>query len=1308
MSFCVPCSRWIPLIAFAAVIASAPDTRANPRVVDDFEGVSDWTGLTAEAATVEQGAGAGRWADVVSQTSVRKQYSPAADFSGFGYFGFWLYSTVANGQGLQLIFDSDDAATTGADYYSTEIVVDWTGWRWIWLPKQALHASRSPLGWQEIQSVRLTADGWGHTPLADTNLVLDLMAFANLAVSGVTREQAYSGADFTYTYTIELSEPYGSALGVDVTCDVPGALSEAVAPAHVDLPASGVDSVVVTVTIPASVIATGAYLTHEVGFTVTQAGIVRELWRELVANPAADQSPPRMLLTPADFSRIGSWAGAHAWAADRRDRIIGRADGWPDSFLSKYGLGSVELPPEGGQWSMHYVCPTHGVNLVYTPPMTHRCPVDNEEFTGWPYDQVIYARQHNDLASAAKDAGLAYALTGGESYAETARQILLDYAVRYESYPIHNTHGDVSTSGARVLAQTLDESGWLIKMAWAYDLIGTSGVLSSADRSQIEQGLLRACAAVIRRNDAGLSNWQAWHNAAIAAAGRAIGDPRLVAHALSGPSGFERHMAESVLDDGFWYEGSWGYHFYTLTPMTYLAEMGARGGFDLFSNPRLRSMYTAPVLFAPANLVLPAFNDSGTVDLRGSAGWRLDAAYAAYADDRLALPLLGESRDEESLFWGAESLPSDVPAVTESLVFDASGYAVARGGSGGDPWYLALDYGPHGGWHGHYDKLGFVFFARGRMLGIDPGSHSYALPLHDSWDRSTIAHNTVTVDQAFQLEATGALERFLATPGCVWVRASAGAAYEQASLDRDLVMVDGYLLDHVEARATDGATHQYDWLYHNPGALTHDLDATPFSGFPGDGGYQHLSDNRAETTADDGRFVFSFAADAAYPGGFWPSEAGVAAESTYSDAQAHGGSWSNRLGYDFSGAPGAYVLFRTRSMGDYAEEAPTHIAVWVYGDGSGNSTRLRIVDATGESHVSAPTTLDFTGWQEVSLDVDDSWSHWSGNDDGVIDLPLSNLVFQLDHEEPGGAASGAVYLDDWRLTLPTAGQVTVEDYERLVAKELLWVDGRADTTFVVGNGIGPDLSVPVPYVMVRRSAANATFDALHVPHGEEGPQVTDFSVLESDAPAADRASGYRVGGTSPASGGAYVDVLMLVGSGAGSTERSFGAHSMDGVFGYVRLRADDTLAALVLGEGAEVSDASRALFTAPSALAKVAFRLAPGSVEILAADGELEDSRLLAPDTETVTYRGDDVPFTQDGDYILFGAIPAGPDAGPTPDAGSTADAGPGGDAGASYEDLSGCGCGARDAREVALPIALALAFLLAASLRSGRRRRRG
>ncbi len=1263
--------------ALVIVLLLSPRILADTLVIDDFEDVSDWVGLTLETNLVQEGNGAGRWSNTVDTTSIHRSFDPPLDLSGKNHIGFWLYSASANGAGLQLVLMSDSDATSGPDYYSKEIVVDWQGWRWFWLSKDDLAPARSPLGWDQIQDIRLSASGWGHEPKADTDLVLDQLVAANGLVQGLVRRQHWSGGDFVYDYEISLEEPDGIPLGVDVSLDAPGDLEVHVSPAHLDLAAHGTALVHVQVTVSAGIQAqVGPYHLWQVEFLVRGGAGARESWFESLACPSAQADAPRTFLTAEDFDRIADWAQIHPWAAAIRDAIIARADSWPEAFESRYGMAHWTLPPEGGQWTAYYVCPVHGVALQYEPPMTHRCPVDGATYSGWPYDQVIYSREHSELARTARDLAMAWQFTGNATYAQQAVDILTAYADRYLSYPIHDKEGGRSEGGARVLAQTLDESGWLISMAWAYDMVQDSGLLDDARRDHIEQGLLRAAAAVIARHDAGRSNWQAWHNAGIAAAGRAMEDPRLVAWAVDGAHGFFYHMDQSVTSDGFWYEGSWGYHFYTLSAMTDLAELGKRAGLDLFSDPKLRAMYRSPIQFAPPDLVLPAFNDSHSLDLRASGRDRMQVAYAEYGDQDFLLALVGTSRPESSLFWGAEDVPSEPPApVSRSLVFAESGYAILRGGTASDPWWAALDFGPHGGWHGHYDKLNFVLYARGKMLGLDPGSHSYALPLHDTWDRSTVAHDTVVVDESVQNAATGELERFVVLPGLVWVRANGGgAAAPAAALARDLVMADGYVIDRFTMDATDGQDHQADWFWHAQGSLrTNDLALQPFSDLPGDSGYQHLQQAMAAGSDQDVRFLFSWDADSDYPGTIWSSDSHVQASQGYDGSEVHSGSGALRLDYDFSGsASGAYVLFGTRSMAAFSSEVPTRIALWVFGDGSGNSIVLRILDGSGESHVSPSRVLDFTGWHEISFDVDDSWAHWSGNDDGVIDLPLTRLMFQLKHEDTGRVA-GTLRLDDWRLTFPNAGEVTAEDYERLAARTRIWVAGQPGSLYVTAQGIGPDLRVPVDCFFVRRSGRDVSFDVLHEPHGSEGPKVTDFATLPiENRDAADAAAGYRVETAD------WVDHLLFVGRGDGGEPRHFGEErfASDGILAWVRTNAPDdgTVARLALAEGRQVSLDSLVLFSAPSPLHRVAFAITNTRVTVDGLDGELTDARLLAPGTQEVTYQDLPVEFRMDGDYVVFGRLVGSPDGGL--DGGPLSDGGVSSDATASRSRTeSGCGC---------------------------------
>ena len=74
-----------------------------------------------------------------------------------------------------------------------------------------------------------------------------------------------------------------------------------------------------------------------------------------------------------------------------------------------------------------------------------------------------------------------------------------------------------------------------------------------------------------------------------------------------------------------------------------------------------------------------------------------------------------------------------------------------------DDFYLIMDYGPHGGFHGHYDK-GAITLYKNSTLVKDYGSASYGLPLHEQYLKRTLSHSTVLVDGNSQLETEGTLK----------------------------------------------------------------------------------------------------------------------------------------------------------------------------------------------------------------------------------------------------------------------------------------------------------------------------------------------------------------------------------------------------------------------------------------------------------------------------------------------------------------------------------------------------------------------
>ena len=99
------------------------------------------------------------------------------------------------------------------------------------------------------------------------------------------------------------------------------------------------------------------------------------------------------------------------------------------------------------------------------------------------------------------------------------------------------------------------------------------------------------------------------------------------------------------------------------------------------------------------------------------------------------------------------------PAYTSVLLPD-TGFAVMRDGWDERDNYLLLDYGRHGGAHGHFDKLNIIMYAQGQPWVLDAGSsphYSVYTEEHEGWHRQTIAHNTVLIDEQSQRPVDGEL-----------------------------------------------------------------------------------------------------------------------------------------------------------------------------------------------------------------------------------------------------------------------------------------------------------------------------------------------------------------------------------------------------------------------------------------------------------------------------------------------------------------------------------------------------------------------
>ena len=377
-------------------------------------------------------------------------------------------------------------------------------------------------------------------------------------------------------------------------------------------------------------------------------------------------------------------------------------------------------------------------------------------------------------------------------------------------------------------------------------------------------------------------------------------------------------LRHDFLADGMQWEGVPGYHMLVLMMVCECLTIMENLGVDLWQRawPALRqddgfdehrgwgpkgtksltAAFDALLYQTFANGDYSLLHDQVLGNLRGAwVWWRLfNKAYEVYGEPRYAWALVRinngvpATTDGPVPVWFSESHGSiefvrldgrDFPAGENPLLqdrqfaltgrheggcslFPMHGSAILRSDPADEQALGAyLYWGPH--WAGHRSPaaLHLDIHALGRRATTAPHLYAggYGDPRHLTWVRTTIAHNTVTVDEQpmFPFDfatdslwecdrwrdsiSDGALELFQPDAAFKAVRASNDNVYPGVSLDRTVVLTCGYLLDVF--RVTADAPRLLDWAMHCQAAFALD-DVAEAVNLGEQRGYLHLTDAR--------------------------------------------------------------------------------------------------------------------------------------------------------------------------------------------------------------------------------------------------------------------------------------------------------------------------------------------------------------------------------------------------------------------------------------------------------------------------------
>ena len=485
------------------------------------------------------------------------------------------------------------------------------------------------------------------------------------------------------------------------------------------------------------------------------------------------------------------------------------------------------------------VCPDDGAPLVFDPwsPERHRCSHCGKISSGERQLRHWARYQHLWIAERAADLATVSALTGEESAAARAREILQAYSARYFSYP----NRDNVLGPARLLFSTYLESIWMCSYLAAATTLRAHGALDEQTERAVSH-VADEAANLIGEFDERFSNRQTWNNAALAAIGVWFGDEELMERAVMGRTGLAAHLAQGFRGDGLWYEGE-NYHLFALRGLLTGLDWARASATNLLEN-KVAVERLGRAVMAPAFSALP----DGTFPARKDSRFGVSLAQPMYLDTwEVALGMLPQAPFAADLGAWLRRLYDTAPAtaqVYESFLHDAphetapvapsrarlSAWALREMQSalpeGSGPWqpqsvlladqglailrshdrYVSLEAGPWGGGHGHPDRLHLTLHSAGVHWLPDPGTGSYVEDVL-FWYRSTLAHNAPRVDGVSQTMGRATCERFEETDHWSWTLGRFN------DLTRMVVAGPDYIVDVVEISGQEERLLELPWHF---------------------------------------------------------------------------------------------------------------------------------------------------------------------------------------------------------------------------------------------------------------------------------------------------------------------------------------------------------------------------------------------------------------------------------------------------------------------------------------------------------------
>jgi len=518
-------------------------------------------------------------------------------------------------------------------------------------------------------------------------------------------------------------------------------------------------------------------------------------------------------------------------------------------------------------------------------------------------------------------AGVLYQILDDEKYARYVRDMLFQYEAMYKGLPLHPK--ERSYARGKLFWQCLNDANWLVYVSQAYDTV--YDFLTAEERETLEENLFRPFADHISVDNPQfynrVHNHSTWGNAAVGMIGLVMGDDELVERALygipfdeidlaakdndggfiydaSGKAGFLANLAEPFSPDGYYTEGPY-YQRYAMYPFLVFSQglhnarpdlqiLAYKDGVLLKAVDALLNLSDADGEFFPLN-----DGQKGMSYHTGALVTAVDIAYHVGGQDPRLLSIAEEQGrvllDDAGFSVALGVRDGKTQAFEKKSVNLSDGPDGQQGGVGilryGDEdLTLVFKYAAQGLSHGHYDKLSFSLFEKGkevlqdyglaRFVNIEQKGGGNYLKENTTWAKQTVAHNTIIQNETSHFEGKyevgsqhhSDLYFFDAADADVQVvSATERNAYSGTEMHRTMALIKNanfekpFLLDIFKINSH--TENQYDLPFYFMGQVMEvnfEYDSpTTLSALGEKNGYEHLYlEGRGKPSSDNTKFLW--------------------------------------------------------------------------------------------------------------------------------------------------------------------------------------------------------------------------------------------------------------------------------------------------------------------------------------------------------------------------------------------------------------------------------------------------------------------